>query len=189
MTTTETAVATHTYRIYIDATPAEVTTTEKAVATHTYSIYIACHARGGLDAITNRSPDGPLRLRAARRSTTCAPAAPSSCARSDAMREHGAPDVILDGEVIEAEAPHRLVQTWNPLFGPPVTDEPATRLTWDIREDGYGGTKLTVTHELDGAPVTAGLVTGEDEMGGGGWAFMLSDLKTLLETGTSFAAP
>ena len=70
----------------------------------------------------------------------------------------GAPEVILDGEVIEAEAPHRLVQTWNPLFGPPVTDEPATRITWEIREDGYGGTRLTVTHELDGAPVTAGLV-------------------------------
>ena len=103
------------------------------------------------------------------------------------MSEQGTTGIIIDGEVIEADAPHRLVQTWNPLFGPPVSDEPTTRLTWEITPAGYGGTKLTVTHELDGAPITAGLVSGVDAMGGGGWPFMLSDLKTLLETGSSLA--
>jgi len=80
-----------------------------------------------------------------------------------------------------------LVQTWNALFGPPVTDEPSTRLTYAITPAGNGATKVTMTHELDGAPVTAGLVNGDDEMGGGGWAFVLSDLKSLLETGKSLA--
>jgi uncharacterized protein YndB with AHSA1/START domain len=103
------------------------------------------------------------------------------------MREHGLSDVIIEGEVIEADAPHRLVQTWNPLFGSPVTEEPTTRMTWEISEAENGATKVTLTHELDGAPVTAGLVNGKDEMGGGGWPFVLSDLKTFLETGTSFA--
>jgi uncharacterized protein YndB with AHSA1/START domain len=106
---------------------------------------------------------------------------------SGAMREQGASEVIIDGEVIESDAPHKLVQTWNPLFGTPVTEEPATRLTWEIEEVGHGGTRITLTHELEGAPRTAGLVTGEVEMGGGGWPFLLSDLKTFLETGRSFA--
>jgi hypothetical protein len=42
---------------------------------------------------------------------------------------------------------------------------------------------LTVTHELDGAPNTAAMVAGEIENAGGGWSEILSDLKTLLETG------
>ena len=45
--------------------------------------------------------------------------------------------------------------------------------------------KLTLTHELDGAPGLATLMSGGlEEMGaGGGWAWVLSDLKSLLETG------
>ena len=163
MTTTETAVATHTYRIYVDATPEAIWDAITNGAQTTRYGY-ACPAEYDL------RPGGAFAVRA-----------------NDGMRDQGMPDVIIDGEVIEADAPHRLVQTWNPLFGPPVTEEPATRITWEIKQAEYGGTRLTVVHELDGAPVTAGLVTGEDEMGGGGWAFMLSDLKTLLETGKSFA--
>ena len=163
-----------------------MTTTESAVATHTYAIYVNATSEAIWDAITNGAqterygyacpveydlrPGGAFVVRA-----------------SAPMREQGMSEVIIDGEVIEADAPHKLVQTWNPLFGPPVTEEPSTRITWEIKPAEYGGTKVTVTHELDGAPITAGLVSGEDEMGGGGWAFMLSDLKTLLETGKSFA--
>ena len=44
-------------------------------------------------------------------------------------------------------------------------------------------TKLTVTHELDGAPATAAIVGGTIPEAGGGWSFVLSDLKTVLETG------
>jgi len=47
--------------------------------------------------------------------------------------------------------------------------------------------KLTVTHELTGAPATAAMVAGSDEAGaGGGWAWVLSDLKSMLETGKTF---
>ena len=48
-----------------------------------------------------------------------------------------------------------------------------------------GVTRITLTHELAGAPITAGIVSGEVAEAGGGWAFILSDLKTMLETGTS----
>ncbi|MGQ0671018.1 MAG: hypothetical protein ACT4PO_15380 [Actinomycetota bacterium] len=44
--------------------------------------------------------------------------------------------------------------------------------------------KLTVVHELEGAPRLAALMRAdlESEGAGGGWAEVLSDLKTLLET-------
>jgi hypothetical protein len=44
-----------------------------------------------------------------------------------------------------------------------------------------------VIHELEGAPKLALLVSGgmEDQGAGGGWSWVLSDLKTLLETGSS----
>jgi hypothetical protein len=44
-----------------------------------------------------------------------------------------------------------------------------------------------VTHELEGAPATAALVGGTIPGTGGGWSYVLSDLKTLLETGASLA--
>ena len=53
-----------------------------------------------------------------------------------------------------------------------------------------GITRLTVTHELEGAPIHAEQVVGLVPLaqGGGGWPWILSDLKTLLETGTHSAA-
>ena len=44
-----------------------------------------------------------------------------------------------------------------------------------------------MTHELEGAPKHAAQVASAAplEQGGGGWGWILSDLKTLLETGTS----
>jgi hypothetical protein len=49
---------------------------------------------------------------------------------------------------------------------------------------------LTVTREVGGMPALDALVRGSEELGapgGGGWDWVLSDLKTLLETGTGFA--
>ena len=65
------------------------------------------------------------------------------------------------------------------------------RSEYDLRPGGaYRGltSELTVVHELEGAPGTAGLLAGEmeDQGAGGGWNFVLSSLKTLLETGDSF---
>ena len=66
--------------------------------------------------------------------------------------------------------------------------ERPTRLTYEIEEDDGGVTRLTVTHELEGAPITAAQVTNATAAriheGGGGWSWILSDLKTLLESGT-----
>jgi uncharacterized protein YndB with AHSA1/START domain len=88
----------------------------------------------------------------------------------------------VDGEVLEADPPRRLVTTWRALYDPETAAEPFSRVTWEIEPAGEGVTKLTVVHdELEAAPKTAENVAG-------GWSYVLSGLKTLLETGEPLAA-
>jgi hypothetical protein len=76
-----------------------------------------------------------------------------------------------------------------PLWDPELKAEGAKRVTWEIADIGEGIATLTVTHELEGAPKTAVSVsgTGETAAGAGGWPWVLSNLKTLLETGRSMS--
>ena len=104
------------------------------------------------------------------------------------MKEFGGPDVVVDGEVIECDPPRRLVQTWRALWDPAMAAEGGKRLTWEIAPGPGAACSLTLTHELEGAPKTAEQVSGEIPQAGGGWAYVLSDLKTLLETGKTMAA-
>ena len=106
---------------------------------------------------------------------------------TEEMLAFGAPEVMVESEVLEAEAPRRLVLGWHALFGPEVASEPASRLTYEVDPAVGGVTKLTITHELDGAPTTAAVVGGVVAEAGGGWGWILSDLKTLLETGAPLA--
>jgi uncharacterized protein YndB with AHSA1/START domain len=107
---------------------------------------------------------------------------------SQEMRDVGAPDLAIDGEVIESDPPRRLVLSWRMVMDEAMTAEGFTRLTYEIEESQDGVSKLTLTHELEGAPRLAALLNGELEAhgAGGGWAWVLSDLKTLLETGSGF---
>jgi uncharacterized protein YndB with AHSA1/START domain len=87
----------------------------------------------------------------------------------------------VDGEVIEASPPRKLVTTWRALYDPDTAAEPYSRVTWEIEPAGEGVTKLTVIHdELEASPKTAENVAG-------GWSYVLSGLKTLLETGEPLA--
>jgi uncharacterized protein YndB with AHSA1/START domain len=98
------------------------------------------------------------------------------------------PEVAIDGEVIEADPPRKLVHTFRMLMGDEATvAEGFTRLTWEIDEIQPGLSKLTVIHDLKGAPRMAALSSGdfEGQGAGGGWPEVLSGLKTLLETGES----
>jgi uncharacterized protein YndB with AHSA1/START domain len=104
------------------------------------------------------------------------------------MKMRGISGVVFDGEVIEADPPWRLVQTWHVLLDAGTRAEPDTRLSWEITEGNSGVSTLTLIHDLAGAPETAALVEGRHATAGGGWAWILSDLKTLLETGRSLAA-
>ena len=73
---------------------------------------------------------------------------------------------------------------------PTMKAEGFTRLTHEIESIDGGVTKLTVIHELEGAPTLAAMVAGESESSGagGGWAWVLSDLKTVLESGSAMAS-
>jgi uncharacterized protein YndB with AHSA1/START domain len=106
---------------------------------------------------------------------------------TEQMLAMGSPEIVVDGEVVEADRPRKLVQTWRFLWDPELVEEGFTRVTWETREEAGGITRLTVTHELEGAPKHAEQVLGlvDLEQGGGGWGWILSDLKTLLETGKS----
>jgi len=89
--------------------------------------------------------------------------------------------VWVEGEVLESQPPRRLVHTWLSLFDDDSAQEQPSRVSWDIEPQEGGVTKLTVVHDLlEGAPKTAESVSG-------GWSYVLSGLKTLLETGKPLA--
>lgn len=88
-----------------------------------------------------------------------------------------------DGPVLEFDPPFRLVHQWRSLYDDDMATEQPSRVTWEIEPQDGGYCKLTVTHDrLDGAPKTAASVAGP------GWMFVLSGLKTLLETGEALAS-
>lgn len=97
---------------------------------------------------------------------------------------HYAPDgktLWGDDNVLESVPPRRLVHTWRSLYDAELSAEPASRVTWEIQPQPGGVTKLTVVHDqLEKSPKTAASVSG-------GWMFVISGLKTLLETGQPLA--
>ncbi len=80
------------------------------------------------------------------------------------------------GEIVEAEAPKRLVIKWRNEFKPELKAEGYSRCTFDL-EPRDGAVKLTVTHAME-MPGTRFI-----ESVSGGWPLILSNLKSLLETG------
>ncbi len=80
------------------------------------------------------------------------------------------------GEILEADPPRRLVFRWRNEFRPELKAEGPARCTYEI-EPVDGAVKLTVTHAMD-RPNTKFI-----EAVSGGWPLVLSNLKSLLETG------
>ncbi len=75
------------------------------------------------------------------------------------MQEYGIAGPIIDGEVIESDPPRRFVQTWRMLMDDGLKAEGFTRLTYELVETD-GVTRLTVTHDLTGAPNLAAMTSG-----------------------------
>ena len=100
--------------------------------------------------------------------------------KEGAAIRHYAPDGTTlwgDDSILESDRPRRLVHGWRSLYDPELAAEPPSRVTWEIEPQPGGVTKLTVIHDqLDASPETAASVSG-------GWMFVISGLKTLLETG------
>lgn len=81
------------------------------------------------------------------------------------------------GEIIEIDKPRRLVLKWRNEFKPEIKAEGWSRCTIEIAPVADNAVKLTVTHQLDGE--------GHKfiEAVSGGWPKILSNVKSLLETG------
>jgi uncharacterized protein YndB with AHSA1/START domain/DNA-binding transcriptional ArsR family regulator len=81
------------------------------------------------------------------------------------------------GEVLEAVPHSRLAMTFDARWDDDVAPESPSRVTWEIEQAGDGLSKLTVVHDgFDGE-------TNTYRQAAGGMPFILSGLKTLLETG------
>jgi uncharacterized protein YndB with AHSA1/START domain/DNA-binding transcriptional ArsR family regulator len=83
----------------------------------------------------------------------------------------------IRGDVIESAPPEKLVTTFDAVWDDDVRADPPSRITWILDEAGGGVTKLTVVHD--------GFASETDTFNqvARGMPFILSGLKTLLETG------
>jgi uncharacterized protein YndB with AHSA1/START domain len=83
-----------------------------------------------------------------------------------------------ENTILECEPPHLLVHTWRSLYDPTLAAEPESRVTWEIEAQPGGQSRLTLTHDrLEDSPATAASVKG--------WSYIVSNLKTVVETGES----
>jgi uncharacterized protein YndB with AHSA1/START domain len=97
----------------------------------------------------------------------------------DAVTSRGSDGEISSRDLVfEFDPPRRLVHEWRSEYDPELAVEPASRVTWEIEPRGEGLCLVTLTHDrLDGSPKTAA------DVQGAGWMYVLSSMKTLLETG------
>jgi uncharacterized protein YndB with AHSA1/START domain len=90
--------------------------------------------------------------------------------------------VTDSGEVLEADRPRRLVLKWRNEFRPELRAEGFSRCVFELETAGET-VKLTITHTIDCD--NSKLI----EAVSGGWPKVLSNLKSLLESGRALDIP
>ena len=94
------------------------------------------------------------------------------------LEKPGGGGLADSGEVLEVEAPRRLVLSWRSEWMPEAHAEGYGRMVAEIEPSGEAAAKLTITHSIGVADSKLiGAVSG-------GWPKILSNLKSLLETGS-----
>jgi len=143
--------------------------TQAATATQVYQLYIRATQEEFWDAITNPAIVAKFFFGAQVESTY------EVGSKLRSLSPNGS-DMWGDNTILECDPPRRLVHTWRSLYDPVLAAEPESRVTWEIEAQPGGLAKLTVVHDrLDSSPKTAASVRG--------WSYILSNLKTVLETG------
>jgi len=148
-----------------------MTSTTTVQTTQVYQMYVRATPEAIWEAIT--TPEFTARyFHGARISVTL-----------DHYRALGPDDAVWgDERVLEFDPPRRLVHEWLSRYDDEMAAEEPSRVTWELEPQDDGTTLLTVVHDrLEGAPKTAASVAGT------GWMYVLSGLKTLLETGKPLA--
>ena len=83
-------------------------------------------------------------------------------------------ELYLDGQILEIDAPRRIVQTFHVAIEEPAASDPPSRVTWEVEPMGNGLTRVRLIHE-DMPPATRDYVEG-------GWDHILGGLKEFLES-------
>jgi uncharacterized protein YndB with AHSA1/START domain len=150
-------------------------TTTTAPATHVHTVFIKATPEQLWDAITKPEFTQQYYYGSVIDSTF-EPGAPYASWTADRQQQ------FVAGQVLEVDPPRRLSHTWRTLWDAAAAAEQPSRVSWVIEPQPGGITQLTVTHDqLEASPKTAESVAG-------GWSYVLSGLKTLLETGKPLAA-
>ncbi len=85
--------------------------------------------------------------------------------------------VVDTGEIVEAERPRRLVIRWRHQHKPELKAEGESYCTMELEPNG-SAVKLAITHTIEREPSKF------IEAVSGGWPKVMSNLKSLLETGS-----
>ena len=94
------------------------------------------------------------------------------------MTFHREGDLKVEGRILENDPPRRLSYTFRSMHEPHNGKEKPSRVVFDL-EQQRGQVKLTVTHDdfIEGSKVFESISNG--------WPLVLSNLKSLLETGAT----
>jgi uncharacterized protein YndB with AHSA1/START domain len=139
---------------------------------HVYNIYIKASPERVWDAITDG--DDTVRYYYGTRVA-------SDWAKGSSLTyayEDGS--IAADGEVLDIEPGKSVTMSFHPRWSPDIAAEGPVRMTWSIEPSEDGGSKLTVTSALIQGSKT------EAEFSGG-VVYIVSGLKTFLETGQPLA--
>jgi len=86
-------------------------------------------------------------------------------------------EIMDSGEIIEADPPRRLVIRWQNKNKPELTIEGESQCTIEVEQSGTA-VKLSITHTIEREPSKFIAAVS------GGWPKVISNLKSLLETGS-----
>jgi uncharacterized protein YndB with AHSA1/START domain len=90
----------------------------------------------------------------------------------------GAGQIFDAGEIVEAVPPRRLVIRWQNQWKPELKEEGSSLCTMELEPSG-SAVKLSITHTIECEPSKF------IEAVSGGWPKVISNLKSLLETGSA----
>jgi uncharacterized protein YndB with AHSA1/START domain len=117
-----------------------MTTMSETKTTQMYRVFIKASPEAIWDAITN--PEWSVRYGyGARNEYELQPGGSYIGRSSPELRAVGMPEVVVDGEVIEADPPRRLVHTWRGVGAPGAP----TTVACDLLEIA-GGTRVRLRH-------------------------------------------
>lgn len=142
-----------------------------SITRHVYRIYV----NAPIDAVWTAIVDPAFTRRYFHGTSFDAPPREGEPYRTSLADGRGA----IDGVIEVLEPPRRMVMTWHTLYDAALEAEPPSRVEWTLSDVGDGLTRIDLVHgDLASSPLTWSNVKD-------GWTWVLSGLKTVVETGES----